>query len=243
MGAARSGQIKQAEAELARVASDLQNHDDVWARNTGEVLRREAAAWLALANGDEDGAETLMRSAAELEDETDKSGLSPGRVLPAHEPLADMLMEVGCPQEALAEYQTSLTHATRRYNSFIGAARAAVAAEQNDVARSYYEKFLQLAASDSVRADLDEARGFSWRWRRRRSGRDGRAKLRRSIASQVGRCSAAHIRTDGVSCRTPATSIGAWAGTGEHSWDKLTSPDPCNPLISFSFNGMYQIGG
>ncbi len=163
LGAARSGQIEQAEAELAeltRVASDLQNHDQVGARNRGEVLRREAAAWLALANGDEDGAETLMRSAAELEDETDKSGVSPGRVLPAHEQLADMLMEVGRPQEALAEYQTSLTHATRRYNSFIGAARAAVAAEQNDVARSYYEKLLQLAASDSPRADLDEARGF-----------------------------------------------------------------------------------
>ena len=71
-----------------------------------------------------------------------------------------MLMEVGRPQEALAEYQASLTHATRRYNSLIGAARAAVAAEQSDVARSYYEKLLQLAASDSARADLDEARGF-----------------------------------------------------------------------------------
>ena len=124
------------------------------------VLPREAAAWLSLANGDEEGAETLMRSAAELEDQTDKSGLSPGRVLPAHEQLADMLMEVGRPQEALAEYQTSLTHATRRYNSFIGAARAAVAAEQNDVARSYYEKLLQLAASDSARVELDEAREF-----------------------------------------------------------------------------------
>ena len=74
--------------------------------------------------------------------------------------LADMLMEVGRPQEALAEYETSLMHATRRYNSIIGAARAAVAAEQNDVARSYYEKLLKLAASDSARADLDEAKGF-----------------------------------------------------------------------------------
>jgi hypothetical protein len=35
----------------------------------------------------------------------------------------------------------------------------------------------------------------------------------------------------------------AWFGTGEHSWYKVTPPNRCNPLISLSFNRMYQIGG
>ena len=71
----------------------------------------------------------LLRSATDLEDETDKNGVSPGRVLPAHEQLGDMLAELGRPQEALAEYEASLGQVPRRFNSYVGAARAAQAVE------------------------------------------------------------------------------------------------------------------
>jgi len=161
VGAARSGQIEQAErdlVELERLASELKSAETVWARNTSEVLRRQAAAWLALAKNEPERALELMRSAAELESATDKSGLSPGRVLPAREQLGDMLAELGRPQEALAEYEASMSQAPRRFNSYVGAARAAEGAGKAEVAQGYYEQLLELAAEDSTRAELAEAK-------------------------------------------------------------------------------------
>lgn len=161
VGAARSGQIEQAGQDLVRltgIAAELEEHPNVWARNTSEVLRREAAAWLALAQGENEQALALMRTAAELEDETDKSGLSPGRVLPVHEQLGDMLMELGRPAEAQQEYETSLEHARHRFNSIYGAARAARAAGDGEAAQGHYQKLLELASPDSARPEVQEAR-------------------------------------------------------------------------------------
>ena len=124
VGAARSGQIEQAErdlVELERLAKEMASVADVWARNTAEVLRLQATAWLALAKDESDRALELMRAAAELEGQTDKSGLSPGRVLPAHEQLGDMLAQLDRPQEALAEYEASISQAPRRFNTYLGA--------------------------------------------------------------------------------------------------------------------------
>ena len=163
VGAARSGQIDAAEQALARVeeiAAELSSDVNVWARNTAEVLRLEAAAWLALAKADGQAALRLMRAAADVEDETDKSSVSPGHVLPVHEQLADLLMELDRPTEALREYEISFEHAGQRFNSNYGAAKAARAAGQPEVARHYYRQLLQLTAKDSARAELDEARAF-----------------------------------------------------------------------------------
>ena len=161
VGSARSGDVEGAERELGRlaeVASELRDHPSIWARNTTEVLRLQAAAWLALAKGQSEEALELMRSAAALEDQTDKSALSPGRVLPAHEQLGDMLLELGRPEEALQEYETSLRHASRRFNSIYGAARAAAEAGKQQVARDYYVELLELADPASSREELVEAR-------------------------------------------------------------------------------------
>ena len=163
VGAARSGQIARAKADLAELealAEELAGGDDLWSRNTSEVLRRQAAGWLAMAEGDGAAALELMKSAAELEDQTDKSGLSPGRVWPAHEQLADLLMELDEPAAALIHYQESLEHASRRFHSYVGAARAAVAAEQPSVAREHYQHLVDLVVADSPRSELAEAREY-----------------------------------------------------------------------------------
>lgn len=160
VGAARSGQVAKAEQDLAKLdelATELHDHPNVWARNTSEVLRREAAAWLALAKGEDEQALELMRSAAALEDETDKSGLSPGRVLPVHEQLGDMLMELGHAEEAQREYEISMGHARERFNSIYGAARAAQAAGDMETAHKYYRHLMDLTVSDSPRVELEQA--------------------------------------------------------------------------------------
>jgi hypothetical protein len=101
-----------------------------------------------------------MREAAAIEDQTAKSGLSPGRVLPAHEQLGDMLMELRQPAEAHAEYMESLNHAARRFNSFYGAARAARQAAMPDAAAEAYRSLLELVSPDSERREIEEARGY-----------------------------------------------------------------------------------
>jgi len=161
IGAARSDKLEQAEVELVeleKIAVAMPQDGRVWGRNTSEVFRLQAASWLALAKGERNRAEELMRVAAGLEDQTDKSSISPGRVLPAHEQLGDLLAELDRPQEALAAYEESMTHAPERFNSYLGAARAADAAGKTAIARDYYEKLLEVVSDQGDRPEIAEAR-------------------------------------------------------------------------------------
>ena len=160
IGSARSGQVEQAErdlVELERLATQLAGQERIWGRNTAEVFRLQATAWLALAKGEPDRAMELMHSAVDLEDQTDKSSISPGRVLPAHEQLGDLLTELDRPQEALAAYEESMRHAPLRFNTYVAAAHAAKAAGEPDTARDYYQKLLELASEASTRPELADA--------------------------------------------------------------------------------------
>jgi hypothetical protein len=56
-----------------------------------EVQRLSAAAWMAYAKGNRDEGLTLMRSAADLEDTSEKHAVTPGRLVPARELLGEML--------------------------------------------------------------------------------------------------------------------------------------------------------
>jgi len=161
IGAARSGKLEQAEVELVeleRIATALAQDERVWGRNTSEVFRLQASSWLALAKGEHKQAVELMRAAVGLEDQTDKSSISPGRVLPAHEQLGDLLAELARPDEAFAAYEESMAHAPGRFNTYIGAARAADAAGKTEVARDYYQKLLELVTGQGDRPEVAEAR-------------------------------------------------------------------------------------
>lgn len=143
IGAAKRGQIAKAETELLeleRIVAATKENERIWGRNTPEVFRMQAAAWLSFAKGENSRAEELLRLAANLEDQTDKSSISPGRVLPAHEQLGDLLLELGRAEEALEEYELSMTFAPERLNSFVGAARAANAANNDELAQYYQQK-------------------------------------------------------------------------------------------------------
>src|SRR5262249_21227837 len=145
MGSARSGDLAGARAALARLdtlRTSLQGQKGFdWATQV-EIQRRAAAAWIARAERKDDDALRLMRSAADLEDSTDKHPVTPGPLLPAREQLADMLLETGKPGEALVEYQTSLRSAPARLNSYWGAAQAAARAGQKETAKQFNDRLL-----------------------------------------------------------------------------------------------------
>ena len=85
-----------------------------------------------------------MRSAADLEDATDKHPVTPGSILPAREQLADLLAELGQPAAALAEYQASLHSTPARLNSYGGAAQAAERAGKKQEAKAFRAQLVAL---------------------------------------------------------------------------------------------------
>jgi hypothetical protein len=87
-----------------------------------------ARAWLERADGRDDAALADMHEAAAREDATEKSAVTPGPLAPARELLADMLLELRRPAEALAEYRATLRRVPNRYHTRDGARRAAAAA-------------------------------------------------------------------------------------------------------------------
>jgi hypothetical protein len=66
--------------------------------------------------------------------------VTPGALQPAFELLGDMLLDTDQPDAALAAYRQSLEKWPRRFNSLLGAARAADLAGKRKVAREYYDK-------------------------------------------------------------------------------------------------------
>jgi tetratricopeptide (TPR) repeat protein len=163
LAAARERQVDEAIVSVDRLAALGEKArtagEDLFARNI-RVLELEVRAWVAYAEGHGAFSLRLAREAAELESSTPKHAVTPGPTLPAHELWADLLLEQRQAAEALAMYRTSLTLYPKRFNSLIGAARAAAATGDAVAAREYYRELLTVAVSDGRRAELDEARRF-----------------------------------------------------------------------------------
>jgi len=82
--------------------------------------------------------------------------------LPAREMLADMLLEMGRPEDALVEYEKSMSVDPNRFNGLYGAARAAELSNQRDKATSYFSRLLANCGggTHSARPELGDAKFF-----------------------------------------------------------------------------------
>jgi hypothetical protein len=99
----------------------------------------EVQAWLAFAQGKNDEALRRIRALADTQDDKGKAEVA----LPAREMLADMLLALDRPQEALAEYEKALHTDPNRFNGLYGAAQAAEATKQPQKAAEYYAQLLK----------------------------------------------------------------------------------------------------
>jgi tetratricopeptide (TPR) repeat protein len=158
VGGARGGDPELARNEIAKltaIQASLKSQKGFdWATQV-EIQRRAAAGWLARAEKKDAEALSLLRSAADLEDSTDKHPVTPGSILPAREQLADLLAELGQPAAALAEYETSLRSAPARLNSYDGAAKAAERAGKKQEAKAFQQRLTALCGgSVPARAGL-----------------------------------------------------------------------------------------
>jgi hypothetical protein len=164
LGAARSGRPAAATADLERLDALrdqlTQAQDAYWAEQV-DIQRRVAAAWAAFAEGRRGEALETMRSAADSEDATDKSAVSPGPLAPARELLGEMLLEAGDTAGALAAFETSMTKEPGRFRGAFGAARAAEAAGDAVKAREYYARTVEIARdADSPRPEIERAKSY-----------------------------------------------------------------------------------
>ena len=164
VGAARSRQLTQADAEIARLA-EIQRHLAAapppgpfdWAGYV-ESGRLAAAGLAAHAAGRNDEAVRLLREAVELEARVGKHPVTPGTVLPPRELLAEVLLELGRAEEALAAFETTLVESPNRLRSLAGAARAAALARRTERARTLDTLVATIAAPGSARPEVVAAR-------------------------------------------------------------------------------------
>lgn len=164
VGAAKSGDSAGAAAAVARLG-ELQKrlaqapppgpYD--WAQNV-EALRLAAAGCLDHARGNDAAAVTQLTQAAELADRVGKHPVTPGTVLPERELLADLLLDLGRPIEALRQYEASLAVAPNRLHALAGAARAADLAGSAGTARTYANLLAALTVPGSDRPEVVAAR-------------------------------------------------------------------------------------
>jgi len=164
MGSARSGDLNGARANIERLQRIedglVQSKDDYWAQQT-QILRSASTAWVKYRQGKKEAALRLMRTAADLEDKSEKHVAMENRLWPMRELLGDLLLAADDPALALKEYETSLQSARNRYRGLYGAAKAAQLSGDQVRARSYYERLVALCnKADTERPELVEAKTY-----------------------------------------------------------------------------------
>jgi tetratricopeptide (TPR) repeat protein len=162
LGFAQSGDAASAGKEIAELERltnlGTQMKDAYWTEQV-EIQRLGASAWAARAEGKNDEALSLMRSASQREDATEKAAVTPGPLKPAREQLGEMLVLANQPAQALKEFEETLTREPRRFRAVYGAAHAAQLAGDRIKARHYYQQLVEICkTSDTDRAELQEAR-------------------------------------------------------------------------------------
>jgi hypothetical protein len=164
VGASRSGDTASANKDIEQLNSIQRSlaeaKENYWATQV-EIQRRAAAAWLAHAEGKREEALKLMRSAADLEDSTEKHPVTPGAIVPARELLGELLLELREPRQALKEFEASLLVSPNRFNGLYGAAKAAELSGDREKAGTFYAKLTTLGErSDGKRPELQAAKVF-----------------------------------------------------------------------------------
>ncbi|MEX0997649.1 MAG: hypothetical protein WDZ45_11410 [Flavobacteriaceae bacterium] len=164
LGNIHTNNLEAAQNELTLLQSfenDLQVLEDSYKANQVAIQIKTIEAWIQFKKGNKEEALSLMTTAAEMESLTSKHPVTPGEILPADELLADMLLILEKPLEALTVYELNLERRPNRFNGLYGAAIAAKQSGNTNKAVLYFESLLKLTEStDSDRPEIEEAKAF-----------------------------------------------------------------------------------
>jgi tetratricopeptide (TPR) repeat protein len=164
LGAVHIGHIDSAMAELKNLDNmydTLIVQKDLYKANQVHIQIKTAEAWIAFKKGNNTEALKLMTLAADMEDKTEKSPVTPGEVIPAGELLGDMLLQLNKYNEALGAYEADLKKHPNRFNGLYGAGLAAEKSNNFEKANRYYQQLAAIANSkNSNRPELETAKLF-----------------------------------------------------------------------------------
>jgi Tetratricopeptide repeat len=164
--AVADGHLRQAEAARADLAKYQALTDEAkkgkqayFVDSTrAQVANNEVLAWAAFAEGNRERALSKIRAAADLQDKVGQREVD----IPAREMLADMLLDLQRPQEALTEYDRALKASPNRFNGLFNAGRAAEAIGDKARAAKYYAALMQSTGNgtQSTRAEFAHVKTF-----------------------------------------------------------------------------------
>jgi hypothetical protein len=163
LGAARMRDVPAAKAAVGELQKALDRtaeaKETYWVEQL-TIQKLGATGWLALAEGRTADALSAMREAADREDRTEKSAISPGPLAPARELLGEMLLELKQPKEALVEFKKTMAKEPNRFRALAGAAAAAAQSGDRAASRTYSQQLVTLCAKGDTpgRSELAAAR-------------------------------------------------------------------------------------
>jgi hypothetical protein len=163
IGAARSGDVAGARANVQKLSETIQARD-ASQRIKGTIVapgesvdQLEAEGWLAYAEGKPAEAVTKLRSAADSEEAKHSDPFA----TPAREMLADLLLELKRPAEASVEYESVSKSYPNRFDALYGSAQVAQSLGDRAKASQYYAKLLAISAPSADRPELRDAREYA----------------------------------------------------------------------------------
>ena len=161
VGSAKTKDFNAAESELqilhALREQILETGNQYSAKQVLVQIKIVEGIQLFMKNEQEKGI-ALLYEAVDMEDDVGKHGVTPGKLTPAREFLADMLLTIGKTQDALVVYEKNLSVNPNRFNGVYGAAVAARSNGDEAKAKLYFEQLVVLTANtDSDRPELQEA--------------------------------------------------------------------------------------
>jgi hypothetical protein len=172
LAAAHLGDTARARASIEALAEIQErltkSKEGYWAEQV-EIQRHGVSAWTALAEGRSDEALREMKSAAEMEDGTEKSAVTPGPLATSRELLGEMLLQMKQPGAALEQFEAALQREPKRFRALYGAAGAAQANGDPDASRRYFRELLTVCEradkpgrKELVEVELSLATRASW---------------------------------------------------------------------------------
>lgn len=163
LGCVHTGNLDSADRELNELKSiynTLAKGNDRYPANQVGIQIKASGAWILLAKGKKEEALELMKAAADMEDATEKSPVTPGEVVPTRELLGDLFIHLGDYANAAAAYQEDLKTHPNRFNGLYGAGLSAEKSGDAGKAKFYYQQLLTISIINSPRTELAHARLF-----------------------------------------------------------------------------------
>ena len=136
MAAAERGDLDAARQAHARLIERLEELEDPG--EASQILDKELAARIRLAEGETDEALSLLREAVGLEGEMRLPSGPVHPIKPAHEMYGEVLLELERTEAAAEQFELALQRTPNRVWSLLGSARAAAALGDTTTARERY---------------------------------------------------------------------------------------------------------